>query len=242
MAEKGYCMHSSWLMAATLMLLPWVAARAQKSTNEFLPETDVQVKLNQDVRFVFQAQRTRQGGEPTGADIGGSLEFYMKPLISLQNVTAFDLDDAKARPLVLSIGYRYVPSEGKPATTRIEIVGTSHFPMKGGFLLFDRNRVDLDWSRSVYNWRYRNRLTLEKTIKIGSYHPSPYVSAEFFWESQYSKFSYTAIYAGCLFPVGKHVEFDPYYEHDNNSGKRPNRQIDALGLILNFYFSLRESP
>jgi hypothetical protein len=39
-----------------------------------------------------------------------------------------------------------------------------------------------------------------------------------------------------LFPVGKHVEFDPYYEHENNTGKSPNQQANAVGLILNLYY------
>jgi len=43
-----------------------------------------------------------------------------------------------------------------------------------------------------------------------------------------------------LLPVGKHVEFDPYYEHENNTGKRPNQQVNAIGLILNLFFSASE--
>ena len=56
--------------------------------------------------------------------------------------------------------------------------------------------------------------------------------------SQYSR-SDTALYAGCLFPIGKHVEFDPYYEHQNNTGKSPNQQLDQLGIILNLFFSVK---
>jgi len=68
-----------------------------------------------------------------------------------------------------------------------------------------------------------------------SYHPAPYVSSEFFYQSQYHKFSTTAIYAGCLFPVTNHLEFDPYYEHQNVTGKRPNHQLNQFGLVLNLY-------
>jgi hypothetical protein len=79
-------------------------------------------------------------------------------------------------------------------------------------------------------------LTLERRLTIRSYHPEPYVSAEVFYENRYSKWSATALYAGCIFPVGKHVEFDPYYEHENNTGKSPNQQVNAVGLILNLYY------
>jgi len=29
-------------------------------------------------------------------------------------------------------------------------------------------------------------------------------------------------------------------EHDNNTGKRPSQQVNSVGLVLNFYFSLEE--
>jgi len=43
-----------------------------------------------------------------------------------------------------------------------------------------------------------------------------------------------------LFPVGKHVEFNPYYEHDNNTGKHPNKQVNSAGLAVYFFFSLEK--
>jgi hypothetical protein len=68
---------------------------------------------------------------------------------------------------------------------------------------------------------------LERSVRIRSYHPIPYGSTEFFHESQYRKWSDTAIYAGCVFPLGKHSEFIPYYEHQNQTGKSPNQQITS---------------
>lgn len=225
-----------WLMAAFLLLLPCSPAFAQTSTTEFLPEVDANLKLNSYVRFVFQAKDTREGGEPTQAEVGPSVEFYLKPLLRLKNVTRFDLDDAKSRPLVLAVGYRAVVTPGKPLTNRLEPVVTFHIPITARILITDRNRADLDWQAGKFTWRYRNRLTVERRFTIKDYHPAPYVSAELFYESQYSKISSTNIYAGCLLPVGKHVQFDPYYEHENNTGKAPNQQVNAAGLILNLFF------
>jgi hypothetical protein len=227
-----------WLMAALLLLLPcWCSsAYAQNSTTEFLPEVDANFKLNSYVRFVFQAKDTREGSDPTQAEVGPSVEFYLKPLLRLKDVTRFDLDDAKSRPLVLAVGYRAVVTPGKPTTNRLEPVATIHVPITAGILISDRNRADLDWQAGKFTWRYRNRLTAERRFTIKDYHPAPYVSAEFFYESQYSKISSTNLYAGCLLPVGKHVQFDPYYEHENNTGKRPNSQVNAIGLVLNLFF------
>jgi len=223
-------------MLALFLLLPCSSAFAQTSTTEFLPEIDANFKFNSYVRFVFQAKETREGGDPTQAEVGPSVEFYLKPLLKLKNVTLFDLDDAKSRPLVLAVGYRVVPSPGKPTINRMEPVLTFHVPITARILITDRNRADLDWSPGKFVWRYRNRLTAERRFTIKDYHPAPYVSAELFYESQYSKISSTNLYAGCLLPVSKHIEFDPYYEHENNTGKRPNQQVNAVGLILNLFF------
>ena len=192
------------------------------------------------MRFTFQVKETRECGDPTQAEIGPSLDFYVKPLVKLKGATEFDLDDSKSRFLVLTIGYRYLPqASGAPGTNRLEPVVTLNLPMKGRFLLTDRSRADIDWQNSSFTWRYRNRFQIERTLRLGSYHLSPYSSAEFFYESQYSKWSDTALYAGCLFPIGKHVEFDTYYEHQNNTGKSPNQQLDQLGIVLNLFFSVK---
>ncbi|MGA9888752.1 MAG: DUF2490 domain-containing protein [Candidatus Acidiferrales bacterium] len=225
-----------WLWVAPLLLLVCPPARAQTSVAEFLPEVDTYFKLNSNVRLVFQAKQTREGGDPTQAEVGPSIEFYLKPLVRLKKVTAFDLNDAKSRPLVLEVGYRYVPSPDKATVNRLEPVLTFHVPITARILISDRNRGDLDWSNGKFTWRYRNKLTAERRFTINSYHPAPYVSAEVFYQSKYSKWSSTNLYAGCLLPVGKHVEFDPYYEHENNTGPHPNQQVNAGGLVLNLYF------
>jgi len=227
-----------WLTLAALVIIGCLHGMAQ--TDQLLPEIDTYVKVSSDLRVSFQAKETREGGDPTQAEIGPSLDFYLKPLIRLQDVTKFDLDDSKSRPLVFTVGYRYLPqANNAPATNRMEPVVTFHFPIKGRFLLTDRNRADLDWKSGNFSWRYRNRFQIEKRVTIHSYHPGPYASVEFFYESQYSKWSDIAIYAGCLFPIGKHVEFNPYYEHQNNTGKSPNQQLNQLGLMLSLYFSGR---
>jgi hypothetical protein len=138
---------------------------------------------------------------------------------------------------VFSIGYRYLPTPGQAPTNRMEPVVTLNFPLAATrVLLSDENRADLNWQGGGFSWRYRNRFQLERTVRISSYHLSPYTSVEFFYNSQYGKWSDTAIYAGCLFPIRKHFEFNPYYEHQNNTGVSPNQPLNQLGLMLNLFF------
>jgi len=207
---------------------------------EFLPEIDTYLKLNSNVRVSFQAKDDRDGGDPVQATLGPSIEFYLKPLLKLKKITAFDLNDAKQRPLVLEAGYRYITAPNADPENQFLTAVTFHFPMKGSFLIADRNRAELDWKGGQFTWRYRNKLTLEKTFAIHSYHLIPYIAAEPFYESQYSKWSTTSLYAGCLLPVGKHVQFNPYYEHDNNTGKKSNYQVNSIGLVLDLFFSIEK--
>jgi hypothetical protein len=226
-----------WL-AVMLLLRRYRTAKAQSTQGvQFLPEVDLYLKPNPNIRINVQAKDTREGGEPTQAALGPSVEFYVKPLIKLRDITRFDLDDAKKRTLVLTAGYRCLSSPTSPSTNRIPLAATSHIPLKADLLLTDRNRADLNWSSGAFTWRYRNMLSLERTLKIHSYHWIPYADAEVYYESQYGKWSTTELYAGYIFPIGKHFQLQAYYEHQNNTGKAPNKQVHGLGLTLDIYLS-----
>lgn len=212
----------------------------QAQTIQFLPEVDTYLKLDSTSRVYFQAKDDREGGDPTQATLGPSIQFYLKPLLKLKNIASFDLNDAKHRPLVFEAGYRYITAPNADPESRFLTAVTLHFPMKGAILMTDRNRADLDWKTGQFTWRYRNRLTVERTFAIHSYHLIPYVSTEPFYESQYAKWSTTSLYAGCSLPVGRHVQFNPYYEHDNNTGKKSNEQVNSVGLTLDLFFSLKK--
>jgi hypothetical protein len=221
-------------------LVGFVCLPARAQDTQFIPEVDAYLKLNSVVRTYLQAKDDREGGDSTQLAIGPSIEFYLKPLIKLKHVTAFDLDDSKSRALVVEVGYRYIDEPNAPTENRMVLAITSNLPMKAGFHVSDRNRADLDWKNGSFTWRYRNKLTLERTFSIRSHHFIPYVAAEAFYESQYGKISTTSIYAGFLLPVGNHVEFNPYYEHDNNTNKHPNKQVSSAGLAVYFFFSLEK--
>jgi hypothetical protein len=221
-------------------LLLGLCIPAHAQSVQFLPEVDTHVTLNSYARTYLQAKDDRDAGATDQFSIGPSMQIYLKPLVRLKQVTEFDLDDAKRRPLVLEAGYRYLTAPGEPTTERMETVLTTHFPLKAGVLIVDRNRADLDWKGGAFLWRYRNKLTLERTFAIRSYHFIPYVADEPYYTSQYGKWSTNSLYAGVLLPVVKHVEFDTYYEYENNTGKSPNKQQSSIGVALELYFSLEK--
>jgi hypothetical protein len=226
-------------ISGCVFLLCLACRPASAQEVHFLPEIDAHLKLNSGFQAYLEAKNDREGGQPDQFAIGPSLQLYLKPLIKLRNVTAFDLDDTKSRFFVLEAGYRYIAAPNAATDNRILTVATLNFPLKAGFHLADRNRADLDWKNGVFNWRYRNKLTLQRTFAIYSYHLIPYLAAEPYYENKYGKWSTTALYAGCLTPVGKRFLFNSYYEHENYTGKRPNQSQNEVGLALYIYFALK---
>jgi hypothetical protein len=231
--------RKTWPRILFSLVCACVSLSAQ--TVQFLPESDTYLKLNSMFRVYAQAKDDRDGGDSTQVTNGPSVQLFLKPLLKLKRITAFDLDDAKQRPLVLEAGYRYITAPYAAIDHRFLTSVTFHFPMKFGFLFTDRNRADLDWKAGTFKWRYRNKITLEKTLSVHSYHPVPYVAFEPYYESQYNKWSTTEEYAGCLLPVGRHVEFNPYYEHENDTGStKGNKQENYIGLAVYLFFSVEK--
>jgi hypothetical protein len=226
-----------------IVVLAWIACIVAHAQNtQFLPELDGHLTLNSSFKVYVQAKDDREGGDPQQSTFGPSLQFYRKPLIQLKNASAFDLDVVKSKLLVIETGYRVITAPGAaPKNRAIEDV-TFRIPLRWQLLLTARNRADLDWQGGSFTWRYRNKLSLQRTFTIRAFHFIPYVAAEPFYESQYSKWSTTDLYAGSLLPVGSHVQFDCYYQHENNTGKQPNQQNNFVGLAIHLYFSRERKP
>jgi hypothetical protein len=224
------------LMVVLFLWLTSFLAAGQTTITAFLPEVDSYFRFTPNVRLFAQAKGYMEDGDLNHAQIGPSLQFSIRPLDKLKKITIFDLDDIKCMPVVLTIGYRYLPSTVQPAINRLQPMALFHIPFPGRTLVTDRNRFDFDWSRIAFNWTYRNRITAERRLTVHSYHPGPYVAAEVLYQSQYSKWSNTRLVAGCLWPLTKHLQMDSYYQHVNNTGVHPNRQVNAAGLIFSLYF------
>lgn len=210
---------------------------------QFLPEIDTHFAVDTRVRLFLQAKEDREGGDPEQFTFGPNVQLYLKPWLKLKHMTTFDIDDIKRRMVVVESGYRIIIGPNAPNENRAIESVTFHLPIMWSILLTDRNRADLNWQKDTFTWRFRNKLTAERTVSISSYHLIPYVAAEPFYENKYNKWSTIDLYAGCQFPMGRTVQFDVYYEHENDTGTRPNRQNNYVGLSLSLYFfSARAAP
>lgn len=213
-----------------------VSQTATAQTVQFSPEVDVYVNLHQNARLSFQAGRILEEGIPNQAAFGSNLEVYVKPLLKLRTAAGQQPDQAKLRTLTLSVGYRYFTSVGTAPENRIVLEASPRFPLPWKIVLTDRNRGDLRMIAGDFSWRYRNRLSVERAVFIHSYAFTPYMRAEAYYDSRYSKWSATLLTAGASFPIKKHTELESYYQHFNQTGCTPNQQLENIGLKLNLYF------
>jgi hypothetical protein len=232
--ELSRCFRAVGLAVLVALFLP--PAQAQTQTYQTWPEIDTYIHLNENFRLYFIASRTIEHNRETNAEIGPNLDFFFKPIFRKNKGVIFQLDQSKARPLLLRVGYRYVPSTNGPTEHRCVLEGTGRYALKSGFLFSDRNQADLRFINGVFSWRYRHRPTVERTVSIRSYHFTPYMRGEVYFDSNYGKWSRTSEDLGAAFPIRKHTEIEPYFEHQNDTSKSPNRQINAFGLSLNLYF------
>ena len=227
-----------WLASGMFALLS-VVPPAHGQANQLWPEVSTYVKLNDSVRFYFLSTTVKEERESSEWEFGPNLDFFFKPLRKKPKWTVFPLDESKSRYLMVRVGYRYILSvtgEG-PGEHRGVLEVTPRYPMPHGVLLSDRDRVDFRWIGGVYSWRYRNRLSVEKVFSRGRFSAVPYIRGEVYYDSRFGKWSRTALTAGSAFPITKHIEFESYYEHQNDTSSSPNRQVNALGVVVNLFFS-----
>jgi hypothetical protein len=115
-----------WALLIGCACLP---ALAQQNV-QFLPQVDAYLKLNSVFRVYVEAKDDQDGSDSAQVWIGPSVQLYLKPLVKLKEMRAFDLDDAKSRIFVLETGYRYVGAPDTPAENRMLTAATFNFPLR----------------------------------------------------------------------------------------------------------------
>jgi hypothetical protein len=205
---------------------------AQSTQTEWWPEIDAFVRLNSESRLKFVTARATDGTTYDSADIGAALEITLKPILRRKEDS---LDEAKRKYLTFSVGYRYYDNLDKPNENRVELDLTPRYFLPGSLLLSDRNRADLRVIGGNFSWRYRNRLTLERSFRLACVHLTPYARGEVYYDSRYGTWNKNSYAFGVIFPVRKRAELEPYYERSNDS-RSSIRHVNAIGLTANLYF------
>jgi hypothetical protein len=220
------------VLLVTLTVLPVNLASAQSTQNQWWPELNTYLQVNQKTRFSFFAKRSTDGNNYDSVAIGPNLDFYLKRL--RKRVRSNDV--TKDKFLVFRVGYRYVGNADGPSENRGIVQTTGRTPLPWSILLSDRNRADLRWiSGNAFIWRYRNRLTLERSFRIGAVAFTPYLRGEIYYQSRYSAWSKNSYSLGVEIPLRRRMQVESYFEHDNQSRTSP-QHVNGVGLKFSLYF------
>ena len=227
------------LRAAGMGLLLAILASpltAQTQSLQAWPEVDTYVSVNSDVRVSFFAAATRENRQGTSCGDWTEYRFLLQALGEAEKDHHLRVGSIKEQAVDVSVRIPLHAVDEWANRASRPIGGNWPLPARQGVLLSDRNRLDLRSIDGELAWRYRNRISAERTVAIRSYHFTPYLRAEAYYDGNFHKWSRTAETAGCIFPFRKRYEVEPYYEHQNDTGTAPNRQVNALGLVLSMYF------
>lgn len=223
------------VLAALIVVSSGISAHAQGT--QVWPEISAFTRLNDRMRFYFLATTVRESRESTEGEFGPNFDFYLRPLRHPKHFGLFRLDESKNRVLLLRAGYRYLHSfSGNPGEHRAVLEATARYPLAAGVLISHRGRVDLRSIDGEDSWRFRSRLSVEKEVSIGRVTMNPYVRGELFYDSRPDEWSRTEWIGGAAFPLNRRVELEGYFDYQNDTGGNPNRQLSAIGAVLNLYF------
>jgi hypothetical protein len=223
------------VLAALIVVSSGTSTHAQ--TTQVWPEISVFTRLNDRMRFYFLATTVKESRESTEGEFGPNFDFYLRPFRERKRLAGFHLDESKSRFLLIRVGYRYLDSfSADPSEHRVVLEVTPRYPLKGGVLVSNRGRVDARFIDGEYSWRFRSRLSVEKEFSIGSVRMNPYDRGELFYDSRFDKWSRTEWIGGAAFPLNRRVELEGYLDYQHDTGGDHNRQVYAIGTVLNLYF------
>ena len=229
------------LMFCLLPMLCPAILRAQDTSNEFWPEVDVFLKLNDKSRFFFLYSATKLDDRQTYSDgsLGAHLDVYAVPLLGRRVALRNRADIARSKSFMVRVGYLFTRTPSGSSDQLSEHTPTleTHwrFSLPGSLLLTDRNRVDFRIKDGDYRPRYRNRLKLERTFKVGRLDVTPYAHAEAFYDWKFNKFHRFRYAAGAEVSLGRHLVLEGYDLRQRDTATSPPH-VNAIGAAVQFYW------
>lgn len=230
-------------LTALLLLLIGsdVFAQSSEPSKEFWPKVNIVFELFPKTRVELEA--AKQSGEDlarTQKKFGVIGSYRMKRLVK---GLILDIDDEKNYTFVLGVGYEHLFTDdngSEKSENRIVIQGTPHYSIpKTRVLLQDRSRVEFRWVNNVYSTRYRNKLTVERPLKIEKLRFTPYTSGELFYDGQHHRWNQNRYAFGVILPYKKLLQLDAYFLRQNCTTCK-EEHVNVFGLTLTLFFDLQK--
>ena len=170
-------------------------------------------------------------------DYGAKLSYRMRRIFI---PSRRDNDEENQHVLVIAAGYEYLHTSQNSKVkneNRFGLSGTGHFTPGGGFLLTDRNRIEFRWVDGTYNFRYRNKVVIDRHFEAGDFSFIPYASGEMFYDRNHHLWNENQ-YIWVAVPHKKLLMVDAYYLHKNCTTCNPT-SVNVLGLTVNLFLKTK---
>ena len=216
------------ILLAVVLSCGRLAALAQKPDDprrdsQIWPDVTVNIKLDESLSLVLYGT-IRLGRNDTA-------------LISQQ--AGIGLNRRFSQNLTGGFQYRFIENEPTPnrlsTEHRLFAELTPRAPLKFGFQVSDRNRIEWRNINHKVSWRYRNRLQFERPVKIGSRKITPYLAGESMYDTRFDTWNRNQIYIGARVPIVKHFTFDGFYMKQWDARSVPGF-LNVVGTFVRLEF------
>jgi Protein of unknown function (DUF2490) len=240
-----------WRLIGLVLALTFVgvgSGLAESTSLEFWPEADLWYRVNPEWRFSALIPVTKYC-ESKNRDLNVYFQGDYAFGSSKRSVYLRLVDENKAGPMKLWLlrgGFMKGRSIGENAGDYSEemVYGELHYraPLKGGFVLSNRFRVESRWlgENADYSYRYRFRSMLEKEVLRGRRSFVPYLSVEPYWDSRYAEIARTRVVGGTTLSLSSRLAYEVNltYQHDEHYDT-PN--LYALNVILHVFLDAKSA-
>lgn len=229
--EAAVSKTATGLLFAVLLICAWSSAFGQRRDDpqrdsQLWPDVTVTIRLEHNFSlFLFGTARL-------GRDDSA--------FVSRQAGIGFSRSFSKHFAGTLS--YRYLenePTPGRQSTEhRLFADFTPRTPLKYGFQVSDRNRIEWRDINAQVSWRYRNRLQFERPFNISRSRErriTPYVAGETMYDTRFHAWNRNQIYIGARVPVVKHLTIEGFYMKQWDARTRPGF-LNVVGAFWRFEY------
>jgi len=224
---------ASLLLASLSALAP---ARAADHAQEFVPEFNAFVKLNERSRVFLLGDLTAQRSDKTTeVEAGVHIDYTLVPVLRPYLRAA---DWARDRYLWTRLGYLVLgdPEDGQANISEhrviVELTGRTELPY--AVWLINRTRVDFRDIDGADSQRYRFRLGVEREFIVSGVTLVPYAQAEIFYDTRYDRWNRQLYQAGVEIELSNSWRLEPYLARQNDSVSASGN-ANRLGLVLKFF-------
>ena len=228
--------NAKWFLRTLILIVAYSCnahAQTESISKEFWPSVKVHFDLPRTrLQLIFE-RHDGEDAKKLQSKFGAMFTFRMKRIV--KNPLA-GVDSEERYYVTVGAGYEHLQPSGE---NRLVIQATPRYSPGAGFLLTDRSRMEFRWLKTSYDFRYRNKLTIQRSIKVGKLRLTPYASGEIYWARNLHAFNENQYAFGAQLPFRHRIMLDTYVQRQNcNTCSR--EKVNILGVTLNLFFGSKE--